>query len=603
MKILKSSLKRYLNGNELTLSDLKIIINRKELFLMEEGSHMFYRFQAINEYYNYDGQINELINKKMKISENVVINWIYLNHEKVEMIYYFDNTKKYHIDMEILKNIKRQSEIVFEGDNFNILQVVIDEAVGDNSYFLVTSTVQKPENLFNDQVFVIFMSKTKDSSSLLEKIKKDASCIITLANNIKQNLTKFERLYNVVDELVKILTEKDRLMPNHMTNVAHYSLQMAIRLGLSQKDANLVYLAGLLHDIGKLYISDAVLNADRKLTFEEYEVAKTHSLRGYSIAKTIFMDVEIFGEVPKISLYHHENFDGTGYPMKLKGEGIPLFARIVRICDSVDAMLSRRQYKNPMGFSEVIMELKKYSGTHYDPDLVLTMISILKESKLSDTSFKDIEGSVMPDISINLQIRNAEESESISYSGNMIVYNNNHIEFISKSSKMISGKNISRIEDCRLFFMITDNCFECGIKLKSISGNKIYLENIRFGMLDDLFSLPWSSEVVLGIKEDLFVKMEMLILGASMSILKLDNNTYSKIHDRIGKEAIIYFNESLDFIQLKESINVIVERIYKMSDGMVFICKYISIAEFQRDKIFKLLFKKQALKNKIINNS
>lgn len=563
---------------------------------------MLYRFQAINEYYDYDSQIKKLLKIKLGLPASVISNWVYLNHEKVEIIYYFDNSNKYVLDMDKLKHIKRLSEVIFQGDSYNILQIKIDDKKSNFSFFMVDSTVYKPDNLFNEQVFIIFMVETQESYELIEKIKNDAGCIVTLATYIRQSLTKFERLYNMVDELVKILTEKDTTMPNHMTNVAHYCLQMALKMDFTKQDTNHLYLAGLLHDIGKLYIDESILTAERKLTSEEYELIKKHSTLGYSIAKTIFMDISIFGDVPKLALYHHENFDGSGYPMGLKGEDIPLFSRIIRICDSVDAMLARRQYKTPMGFSEVIMELKKYSGTHYDPELVNVMIGILKGSRLSDSNFKEIEGSIIPDISINMQLRTKEGTEYVTYLGNMIVFNNHNIEFISKTSKMISAQIIDNIEECKLFFMVADECFETDVDLKTISSNKIYLKNIRFGMMDNYFSLPWNSEAVMGFSEDLFVKMEMLLLGASMSILKVDSKTYSKIKEKIGKEAVLYIDESLDNIELKESIKVNIRRIYKVSKGMVFICDYSSVSENQRDRLFRLLLKKQAIRNKILHN-
>ena len=125
---------------------------------------------------------------------------------------------------------------------------------------------------------------------------------------------------------------------------------------------NLIY-GSLLHDIGKIEISREVLNKPKKLNQSEWEMFKQHPQWGADIIRPI----KTLQDSLEIILYHHENYDGTGYPKGLKGKDIPIGARILRIVDSYDAITTNRPYKEAMSKEQAVEELAKYSGTHYDP--------------------------------------------------------------------------------------------------------------------------------------------------------------------------------------------------------------------------------------------
>ena len=141
----------------------------------------------------------------------------------------------------------------------------------------------------------------------------------------------------------------------------------------------------LLHDIGKIGIPDAILNKPSRLTDEEYEIMKTHVLKGGEILK----DFTMIDNVSLGALYHHEKYDGTGYCHGLKGEEIPLDARIIGIADAFDAMTATRVYRKKMGIEYAVSELKRGSGTQFDPKLVEIMLSLIADGVIREKDFME----------------------------------------------------------------------------------------------------------------------------------------------------------------------------------------------------------------------
>jgi len=155
--------------------------------------------------------------------------------------------------------------------------------------------------------------------------------------------------------------------------VAKYARQLAKLQGKGDDECRKIYLAGLLHDIGKISIRDEIINKNGKLTNEEYEQIKKHPAKGGKILEKM-MDFPFLQEG---ALYHHERYDGTGYPSGLKGEEIPEIARMIAVADAYDAMTSYRSYRNVMDQAMVKQEIWKGSGTQFDPFFAKIMISLI----------------------------------------------------------------------------------------------------------------------------------------------------------------------------------------------------------------------------------
>lgn len=166
------------------------------------------------------------------------------------------------------------------------------------------------------------------------------------------------------DLLVEVLEQKDPYTRGHSERVADYSVQIARHLGLENLDQ--IYSAALLHDIGKIAISENILRKPGKLTDLEYDVIKTHPMKGFHL----LIKSSQFDEILDGVLYHHERIDGSGYPCGLKGDAIPLQARIIAVADVYDALTSNRSYRDAMTRSRAIAILKRGKGTLFDPSVL-----------------------------------------------------------------------------------------------------------------------------------------------------------------------------------------------------------------------------------------
>ena len=159
---------------------------------------------------------------------------------------------------------------------------------------------------------------------------------------------------------------RDEETGNHVIRMAKYSRVIAEQLGFSKDDADVIEMAAPMHDIGKIGIRDDILLKPGKLTHEEFEIMKRHTIIGYDILKDSPSKFLQMGGI--IALSHHEKFDGTGYPYGKKGNDIPIEARIVAVADVYDALVSERPYKNAWSMDAALDYMESHSGKHFDPD-------------------------------------------------------------------------------------------------------------------------------------------------------------------------------------------------------------------------------------------
>ncbi len=171
-----------------------------------------------------------------------------------------------------------------------------------------------------------------------------------------------------------ILAERDPHTEDHARRLQGLALALGKKIGFSEYQLNNLRLLALLHDIGKIGIPDNILFKAHTLTPSEWKKMREHSLIGYRMAKNI----PDFAPIAQEILYHHERWDGTGYPDGLKGEKIPLLSRIISIVDAYDVMQSRRPYKGPISKAKTLKEIKKCAGTQFDPQLVEIFLKIVE---------------------------------------------------------------------------------------------------------------------------------------------------------------------------------------------------------------------------------
>lgn len=185
----------------------------------------------------------------------------------------------------------------------------------------------------------------------------------------------FTEQFETIYAFAEAIGARDLYTMGHSEKVAEYARLIAERMGLEGKELELLYLCGIVHDVGKIAVPENVLNKPGSLSPEEFKQIMLHPERGAAILSHIsFLD-----KIVPVILSHHERYDGTGYPRGLKGEEIPLLARILSVADAFDAMTSDRSYRKALPLDKVIQELKNNAGTQFDPKVVEVFLKLLKE--------------------------------------------------------------------------------------------------------------------------------------------------------------------------------------------------------------------------------
>ncbi len=205
-------------------------------------------------------------------------------------------------------------------------------------------------------------------TALFDKISKD---------NKKAERAQKEMLIQVMTAFSEALDAKDEYTSGHSHRVAVYAKEIMKRLGGNEEEQDEAYFTGLLHDVGKIRVPDAVINKPGKLTQEEFEEIKVHTEAGYQILK----NVSALNDLCGAARWHHERYDGKGYPNGIKGEDIPLIARIISVADAYDAMTSTRSYRNPMAQNEVRKQIEGGMGTQFDANIARIMLEMMDEDK------------------------------------------------------------------------------------------------------------------------------------------------------------------------------------------------------------------------------
>ncbi len=178
-----------------------------------------------------------------------------------------------------------------------------------------------------------------------------------------------------MNTFISFIDAKDPYTRGHSRRVAMYAAEIAKRMHLSEDEVQNIYYAGLLHDAGQISVPDAVLNKPGKLTDEERRQIQDHTVAGGKMLKQL----SSLRGIRETALYHHERYDGNGYPEGIRGEAIPLYARIVGVADSYDAMSSNRVYRRHLNKDEIIEEIQRGAGTQFDPEIVVYMVDMIND--------------------------------------------------------------------------------------------------------------------------------------------------------------------------------------------------------------------------------
>jgi len=208
-----------------------------------------------------------------------------------------------------------------------------------------------------------------------DEISELASSFNKMAEILAESKKKLQDyFYRVVQSLVRILEAKDTYTRGHSERVADYAQSIALSMGFSKEKSDLLKKAAELHDIGKLVTHENILNKKGKLTEEEWATIKKHPIIGEDILKPVLMDEDVLAMVRS----HHERYDGNGYPDGIKGDNINIFAQIISVADTYDAMTSPRPYRSALSKEEAIEELKRNCGTQFNTQIVKAFLKVLE---------------------------------------------------------------------------------------------------------------------------------------------------------------------------------------------------------------------------------
>ncbi|HKL42791.1 MAG TPA: HD domain-containing phosphohydrolase [Clostridia bacterium] len=273
-----------------------------------------------------------------------------------------------------LKKVSPKDSLLFRigGDEF---VVIIRNYNYKQSVKLVDKIHETVEKIELDNI-IVSVSIGYKTRELMETPMRDI--FIEAENHLyRKKLVESQSMRNqTIQVILKTLNEKNQREKRHSDHVSKLSKKIGEKMGFTLQVVKEIEMAGLLHDIGKIAVREDILNKPEQLTPSEYNEIKKHSESGYQILKS----VDKYSSIADDILYHHERMDGKGYPNGLKGEEIPVVSRIIAVADAYEAMVSDRAYRKGKSHDYAISELKRFSGTQFDPEIVNVFLTLFKEN-------------------------------------------------------------------------------------------------------------------------------------------------------------------------------------------------------------------------------
>lgn len=312
-----------------------------------------------------------------------------------------ETTVKYDIADELfLYPLKKGDKIIYHPNEF---EVPIVEPVSDEeklSSMTIGFIFYTEDDTFRMEDFNIryYLVKGLDeypmyiflkiSSVVMALIFLGAVIFITVSMRYdRMRKHDMDIISQAIGTFSKFIDSKDKYTNNHSYRVAEYSRLIARKLRLSENECEDIYYIGLLHDTGKVFIDDKILNKPGRLTSQEYEVIKSHTTKGADLLN----DFTAIKNISVGALYHHERFDGKGYPAGIIGEEIPLVARIICVADSYDAMSSTRCYRAQLDKEQIVEQLVTNKGKQFDPKIVDVFLELINSGEVDEVRRSIIE--------------------------------------------------------------------------------------------------------------------------------------------------------------------------------------------------------------------
>ncbi|WP_294187883.1 diguanylate cyclase [uncultured Clostridium sp.] len=400
--------------NDLILSGIFILTAWPLGFYVKiEGEHI----NKLEELVNKDGltrvynhrYFHDTLKEKVALSKksNKPISMIFVD---IDYFKHYNDLNGHQMGDEVLRTIGkilkdnlRENDIAarYGGEEFGIILPDTEEKeavlIADNIRKIIETTkFEGEENQPNGLLTVsmgisVYPDKAKDDITLIKSaddalyrakffMKNRVETYTSILDEISADIDEGDiELVASIKTLISVINAKDRYTYGHSERVVLYCRLLAEKLNLNEEDKKTLIYSAYMHDIGKINISKEILTKSMPLTEDEWESLKKHPEDGIEIIKP----VKSLENVIPIILHHHERYNGSGYPSKLKGEEIPYLSRVLCVVDSFDAMTSNRPYNARKTYEQAIEEMRKYSGVQFDPEISAKFIEVINENKNS----------------------------------------------------------------------------------------------------------------------------------------------------------------------------------------------------------------------------
>ena len=330
------------------------------------------------------------------------------------------------IEMPVMNGLEMIAKIKEINKN---QECIIISAYTETNYFIdsiklgISGYIIKP--ISNDQIVQVLYASVDKLSRFKENeaYQNDLEGLVASRSKslLKLKEDKIENFEKTLMSFVELVDQRDTYTAGHSERVAMYSKQIAEAMGNNDKECELLYKAGILHDIGKVATPDSILLKPGKLNKLEYELIQEHVTTSYNV----LIKIPMYKEMADIIYCHHEHYDGSGYPRGLKGDEIPPLAQIMILADAFDAMTSSRIYKARKDVPEAIIELESCSGTQFDPKVVMIAKKVLSLVKIDNLVTQ------VPETEIEKKRFDYFYKDQISD-----IYNANYLDFILSSNNL-----------------------------------------------------------------------------------------------------------------------------------------------------------------------
>ena len=483
--------------------------------------------------------------------------------------------------------------------------IIYDKLVNDNSSGYVPISKESllevyyplfSVNRFEKEIIgcLYFAKHDHYQGDISELITKKAAAdkiidIHRMVNVVYMKYIKERTLFNLIHVFSEVIKAKEPLLEKHPYNVALLSNMIGIEAGLSPPQLYRLYLAGLLHDVGKIFVPGDILTKKTPLTEGEMDIIKKHPLHSYNIVKAFTHEYKILAGIENIILHHHERYDGTGYPDGLAGEEIPLKSRILAIADAVDAMVSKRSYKIPKSPNDIIDDLLYNKGKQFDPELVTLICKLMREQKIKS----DIPDKPIVIGALELLAREG----ACQLQGNLIKTNLGYT-FMINYNECQCEKCKCQLPDIIKATFHTEyqgEVHEYEARVTHKDKEVVHISRLIPKSLPTYFSLPWMLGGIVNFKDLSTSEVIINNIGGNSLEFCVPMEQFEDINvlDNINSITINFEDEDTTVTGKVSKVVRISQRLYCHFD-------YLNILEATRDGIFRQIFKKQAETNRVL---